>query len=225
MTALKANLCTVKIQGTSTAMTGEVTTDVGGTHTVYQITAAAKRAIDPTDTGFAVKKNGDAVSSTLFSVDYAWGKVTFASPLLETDVITIDGKYLPLLSVAFARVVDVEGPTWSWADATSFGDTADRKVKTRKKCKVVVEHLTSPDTDLDSGGGTTKLVTMLEAGAAVFLEVDFATAIKLRGWFYPEPGAWSHKLDDVQTGKLSFEGVLREGYSRPAGEQTLFSIG
>lgn len=107
----------VKLSGSGVGTTGEATTDVGGTHLVYQITNAAHQILDPT-AAVTVKKNGTAVTSG-FTVDRLYGRVTFASALLGTDVVTVDATYLPMAVVAACHDFDytISGQT---IDATTF---------------------------------------------------------------------------------------------------------
>lgn len=93
-------LAKVRKSGTSTAFTGEATTVSEG-YTVYQITNTAKRVLDnkvkPT-----VYKDGVEVNNG-YSVDHLNGKVTFDIANDPTEVIILDGKYMPMADVAEAH--------------------------------------------------------------------------------------------------------------------------
>lgn len=219
MSAAAANLTTVKIGGPSTAMTGEATTDLGA-HTAYRITNAVKRAIDP-DVAVTVKKNGSAQTSTLYSVDYAAGIVTFASALLVTDVVTVDGAFRALLAVAQAYAVeaDLGGDD---PECAVFGDTGGRKLGGRSTCSLSLEHLHMLDEDLDSGAAEQSFNSMREADA-VFLEVNFGAASRLAGWFFLGKQGQKASLADAVSGSLQAEGVVRTCTGRPGTDQALWS--
>jgi hypothetical protein len=85
-------VCTIKKSGTSTAMTGEAMTLVSGK--TYQISAATKEIWDRTAT-FVVYDGGVDHTADVASIDYLYGKVTFASAYTVTGAVTVDGSYLP----------------------------------------------------------------------------------------------------------------------------------
>ena len=93
-------LAKVRKSGTSTAFSGEATTSSGG-YTVYQITNEAKRVLDR-DVVPTVYKDAVEVSSG-FTIDYLNGKVTFSVPNGAGEVITLDGKYMPMADVVDAH--------------------------------------------------------------------------------------------------------------------------
>jgi hypothetical protein len=101
MTTFAGQFCNVKASGVAVSTTGEATTDVGGLHTTYQITNAAHQVLDRA-VAVTVKKNGATQSPTLYTLDRLFGRVTFLSALVGTDVVTIDGSYLPMTTVAEA---------------------------------------------------------------------------------------------------------------------------
>ena len=107
----------VQLSGSGVSTTGEATTDVGGLHTVYQITNAAHQVLDPTAT-VTVKVNGSATGAA-YTLDRLYGRVTFASALLGTDVVTIDATYLPMAVVASCHDFDYTVSATN-ADATTF---------------------------------------------------------------------------------------------------------
>ncbi len=97
-------LAKVRQSGTSTAFSGESTTVSEG-YTVYQITNEAKRVLDrsviPT-----VNKDGGEISSG-FTIDYLTGKLTFSVANGVGEVITLDGKYMPMADIANAHEYEV----------------------------------------------------------------------------------------------------------------------
>jgi hypothetical protein len=87
----------MKKQGTSTAMTAEAAALVSGK--TYQITNTAKRIINR---AVAVTVFDNAVDHTadVISIDFLFGKVTFASGYTVTGAVTITGEYFPTLDLA-----------------------------------------------------------------------------------------------------------------------------
>jgi hypothetical protein len=116
----------------STAFTTEATTKntsaviVDGVshdaYTVYYITAAAKRYWDP-ENGVTVYKGGVEVT-TGFTVQYCGGFIIFDSANLNTDEITVTGKYY-----AYEKAAGIKSYSaklgWKTADTTAYNDTND----------------------------------------------------------------------------------------------------
>ena len=214
--ATKGSLTTVKIGGASTAMTGEATTD-DGSHKQYQITSALKRALDP-GVALTVKKNTVAVSSTGYSVDYANGVITFPSALLVTDVVTVDGAFRALVTVAEARAADMSLDPGA-ADVTVFGDTGKRQIATLPSCSVSLEHLHLLDAELTTG---LTLASLLDE-AAVFLEVNFGAASRLAGWFRLK-ARQTASVDAAVSGSIEAEGVVQTCVGRPSTDQAMWTL-
>jgi len=173
----------VKIAGTSTAMVAEPTTD-GGAHTIYQITDTTKRVLDP-DTAVVVDKDGAPASSADYTLDYMFGKVTFAVALGAEIVVTFDASYLPLLEVTTAHEVDFQ-VTNELRDTTQYADDGER---TRTPCLqdlsgtlAVYEDGT---TDHDTGDDAATLEEIHEASTASLLEILFGGSTEyLRAWVH-----------------------------------------
>jgi len=220
MSVVNASLTTVKVGGASTAMTGEATTDVGGAHTRYQITNSVKRALDP-GVAVTVKKNGGALASTAYSVEYPTGTIVFASALLVTDTVTVDGAFRALLTVGEASAASAEmGP--ETADCSVFGNTGNRKVTTVAACRLRLDHFHLLDEDLDAGAAEQSFASM-RATDAVFLEVNFGAASRLAGWFQLGKQGQRASLRDAVSGSVDAEGVVRTCVGRPGADQALWT--
>jgi hypothetical protein len=206
---VKGNAATVYVGGTPATITGQATTDVGGTHTVYQITDAAKRVLDPA-TAVVVLSNGSPIADTsLYVLDYLTGKATFALSR-GAETITITAKYVPLLQVAKARALDIE-PNPDTADVAVFGDTSPHTMQIRPACSLTIDSIEPVNTDLDTGGGTRILATDLLAGTALFIEAKASSAFGIHGWFVPETAPIKAALADVESLELKMKGVDRNG--------------
>ena len=214
--AIKGSLTTVKIGGASTAMTAEATTD-DGSHKEYQITNAAKRALDP-GVAVTVKKNTVAVSAADYSVIYPLGKIVFPSALLVTDVVTVDGSFRALTTVAEANSAEMSADPGS-ADVTVFGDTGPRKIVTLPSCSVRLDHLHLLTDELTTG---LTLASLLDE-AAVFLEVNFGDASRLSGWFRLK-ARQAASVEAAVSGSIDAEGVVQTCVGRPSTDQALWTL-
>jgi hypothetical protein len=88
----------VKKSGTATSFTGEGMTLVSGK--TYKITNIAKSLWDVT-LPVTVKDNAVTVAgANILSINYLFGVVTFVSGYTVTGPVTVDGRYLPLTTVA-----------------------------------------------------------------------------------------------------------------------------
>ena len=83
----------VLVSGTSAVLTGQAMTEVVA-HTVYQITDATKRVLDPQ---YAVTTSGTGP----FTVNRLTGTLTFTNA--QTPPVTVTGEYLPMAQVLYAH--------------------------------------------------------------------------------------------------------------------------
>lgn len=209
MALVKGLDAAIWVGGTATAMTSEATTDVGGLHTTWQITDATKRAIDPMTAVVVTSSIGGILSSTLYSVDYINGIITYTA-VEPLEVITVGGKYIPLLQVAKGRSLSLDADH-EVADVAVFGDTSPRTLATRCSMKISLDSIESPGTDLDTGGGTRILAADLLTGVPIFIEAAPSTTLAIRGWFVPESGTIKATLADVVSTELKLKSVFRNG--------------
>lgn len=150
MAAVAGYNSSVKIGGVSTAMTGEACTTTGvDPGKISQITSTAKRCIDPA-VAIVVYDNGAPVAATDFSVNYLFGKITFT--VAVTGPVTIDGNYIPLLTIAQAKELMV-GVSATMLDVSVFSDTVFAKLFKAglMSAKGSITIIDTPDTDYDSG--------------------------------------------------------------------------
>lgn len=90
-----------KISGTSTAMTDEACSLVSGK--TYQVTSSSKRILDR-NTAIVIKDNAVSVANNnIESIDYLFGRVTFASGYSVTGPVTITNAYWTTAVVAKGR--------------------------------------------------------------------------------------------------------------------------
>lgn len=109
----------VKISGVSTAMTSQAMTLVSGN--TYQINSTARRVWDP-DGSFAFTDLGSTIAaSNVSSIDYLFGKVTFATS--KTTVVLASGDYLPVADIigAHSYTLNLNRAVLDDTDFTSTG--------------------------------------------------------------------------------------------------------
>lgn len=90
----------IKKSGTSTTFTGEATTLVSGK--TFAIDDSTKDAWDPAAT-FVVYDGGVDHTADVLNIDFLFGRVTFKAAYTVTGAVTVDGKYLPLATMASYR--------------------------------------------------------------------------------------------------------------------------
>lgn len=93
----------LKESGTAVPVTGEACSFVSGTDPtkIYQVTSTSRRIWDPT-AAITVKDGGSTVAAANYVFDYLFGVVTFTAHSVSGS-ITVDGSYLPTVTVANVR--------------------------------------------------------------------------------------------------------------------------
>jgi hypothetical protein len=163
-------LASLATGGTSTAFSNEATTKVTA-NTVYRITDATKRVLDPTVTPTVeVDPNADGnwEAAGSHTVDYYTGTVTFGADQGATALVRVSGNYIPILEIATARGVTyrIERDV---LDCTVLNTTGYRSYKQGlARFSVTLDLHENLLEDHDSGAGTQKLATKL-TGASIFL--------------------------------------------------------
>jgi hypothetical protein len=163
------------------------------TDTVFQITSAAKRILDPS---VAVVVNVDAdgagggspavAAADTYTVDYLFGKITFASALAAAATVTVTGAYLTPVDVAEAKQIDLELEA-EMLDASTFTASSDgykRRAAGLKSAGISISTLNPLMRDLDGGAGSLVLKTLLTSGTPFLVEERLgASGEYFRGWF------------------------------------------
>lgn len=172
----------VYLAGTPAAVTGAACTSL--TSTVYQITNDARRVIDP-DAAIVVKANGVTVAASGYTINYLFGKITFA--VAPTAPVTIDYSYVPL-----SEACSIRGFSLSFErtelDVTTFCTVnSDGNVR-RKKMGLVDRNLTldSVDDSADTSRGNrhAELIQTDDVPVVVSIKPDRSSARewRLRGF-------------------------------------------
>ena len=163
--------CTVKVGGVPVSATGAATTCLdAGTYTKYRINTSSRRVVSPS---YGVTVYVNAAPVTAYTLDYANGILKFATPLIVTDVVTLDYYYWPLLSITEATEFSINC-TRTMLDKTSFDSSGARsRMGGLFDASGSISHLTLGSDDLDPGAGSTKLLDVLTNGSQVVLEFAF----------------------------------------------------
>jgi hypothetical protein len=149
----------VEITGTATALSSEACALVSGK--IYQVTDAAKRVLDP-DTAIVVKDDGVEVAAGSYTVNYMFGKITFAAAYTPTTPITIfSGKYLPRLEIGVAKEYSIDDET-ELPDTTVFSSSpVEQCIPTTRDVTGTLRRLDAGQIDYDTGGGSVRLMDLL----------------------------------------------------------------
>lgn len=209
--ASNSNSTTVKVGGTTTTLTNEATTKLVS-NTVYQITDPTKRILDP-DFALNVEVDPDGggaspyatVGVSTYTVDYMFGKITFASDQGASATVRVSGKYIPTLAVAEGTDFELEDSA-DLLEITAFGDTARKRVTALQEVSGSFTVLAILQTDLDPGAGTTKLRTAMRTGTKVLLEYRPGGGVDyFRSWVLLEDGSEKASVDARFEGTLKFK--------------------
>jgi hypothetical protein len=216
MGAAAGHNSTFSTGGTATSFTNEATTRVTA-NTVYRITDAVKRVLDP-GTAVVVEVDADGAGAGAYAVadpssyalDYLDGKVTFTADQGGSALVRVSGKYIPRLVVATAKstYVDIGQDA---GDSTIYGDTGKRQTPTLKTLSGSSEHVDDLFTDHDPGGGVVTFQAAIDAQLPVLLEFwPGGAGNKLRAWVLIGKGAVKAPAKDLVAGTISFDGVNRD---------------
>lgn len=168
--------CLIRRNGVSTTVSGEVCTLVTGN--TYQISTAARRALDP-NAAYNFKDDAATVAySDISSLNWEFGEVTFATA--KTGTVTFSGSFYPLTTTA---EVVTEAVSFSLSensellDSTVFTSTSNlRKRFTGLADAEATVDLLANTTDLP------RLATLQFTGAVCMLEINSGFSALFRGY-------------------------------------------
>lgn len=221
--ATAGHTCTLKTTGSAVAVTGEATT-TSAPYAVFTITNAARRVMDPA-TAITVKKNGVTQTGSLYLVNYLFGQITFLSPLVVTDVVTVDYAYLPLLSLAETRSFELSLSSSMLETTVMDASTANRsRVAGLRDASGSIGTLDNLLTDLDPGAGAVRVwQEWFDAGENRVVEVSFPGGQKFRAFARLPDVKLSSGFDALVEGSINWSADARTGVGRTDG--VAFGIG
>lgn len=169
---------TIKVSGAAVPLTNEATTALGGG--VYQVTNTARRIWDPS-AAITVKDGGSPVSSTLWSFDFLFGKVTF-SGYSPSGAVTVAGSYLPVAAIAEVKQISAQFGG-DLLDRTTFDSGGyKQKINGLRDVSGSLVMLSTPLDDIDPvTGGNQTLHAVFLAGTPKLIEMKFGT-MYIRAW-------------------------------------------
>jgi hypothetical protein len=205
--------------GTPTAFSNEGTNRVTA-NTVYRITDAIKRILDPTQ-AIVVQVDADGggaggyvtAAESTYDVNYLDGRITFAADQGANAVVRVaSGRYLPRLPIATCRATNVD-LGYETGDATVYGNGAKALVGIMKTLNGSFEVVEDLLTDIDSGGAVLLTLSgILDAGAPVILEFwPGSTGNRLRAWVLLSKGSAKASSKDLVGATLTFEVAEQNG--------------
>ena len=191
----------VYITGTSTGLTGapgEPMTDlaIGGAKVTWQITAEAKRIVDPATAIVIYDDTTGIAYAHPYSIDFLFGTVTLSVAAVSS--IKIQGNYLPRAEITNAYEYDLS-LSKTLADTSVFQNGFVTRTATLGD---VSGSLSCYDNTSTSYSGVT-LKSVFDSTTPKVLEVDMS-ATKLRAFVLMESSDLSAGVDGVQTLSSSF---------------------
>jgi hypothetical protein len=174
-------------------MTSQAMTLVSGN--TYQINSTARRVFDP-DGSFAFTDVGSTIAaSNISSIDYLFGKVTFASP--KTTVVLASGNYLPVADIigAHSYTLNLNRAVLEDTDFTSTGWVARGSVGLLD-AKVSLSRWEDLDVDY---------FDTINDGVNVVLDIaSGGESLLARGFFKLESDNLSGDVTALEASELSF---------------------
>lgn len=224
-------LSTVKVSGSSTDFNQLPTTKVTA-NTVYQITDATKRILDPA-VALTVEVDADGggggsyatAAASTYTVDYLFGKITFTSDQGVDALVRVSGKYLPTVSVAEVRGYDIN-MTRLLHDSTAMGQgDADRRFKAGlKEATGSVETFDIDETDLDEAGNGAIIEELADAGTPKLLEINpGGSGVYFRAWVLFEGIEANATPEELQGKRINWKSAQIVGNGQT--ESAYFGIG
>lgn len=184
-----------KTDGTaSIAFTDEATTG-NAAYTKYVISNSNKRFWD-NSVLIVVKKNGTVISSG-FEIEYAGGVIVFTTPLTDTDVITVSGKYFNIVQCAtfFNWKLDIQQDL---KETTTFASGGwKEQTPTTKSWSASADGYWA---DGSFGG-------LMGVNIIMSLFVDSSSNKRYEGYLYLKKNSISDAVDDVVKESVDIEGT------------------
>jgi hypothetical protein len=209
---------TIKVGGTSTAFSNEACTKLTA-NTVYQITDASKRVWDPASL-VTVQVDADGAgaggyvtaAAGTYTIDFLFGRITFASDQGASALVRVSGSYLP--AVAVAKVRECSLTVSRDAVDSSTHDSAGYREKTPTLIDVSGSFTSFElaQYDHDAGGGTVKFMSLLTSGAPfLYEERGDASGQYFRAWVVATGLEQNGAVGDLNSLTVNFAGAAQRG--------------
>lgn len=168
--------CSVRRGGIPTTTTAEACTTLSSTR--FQITAAAKRCIDPTAAWSVVAGAATVAYTSIAAFDFLFGEITLAAPTAGV-ALTFNGTFVPLTTSA-ELVTEVKSHSLSQSselmDTTVYTSTSPF----RKRIYGLADASISMDI-LVNTTDVPRLATLMASGQNAFFEINSGFSPVFRG--------------------------------------------
>ncbi len=144
-----------------------------------------------------------------YSIDHLFGIITFDSSQTGQPV-DITGDFLPVHDLAEVRSVSLSVGR-DQEDSTTIGDDAHKMTALLQTASATFESLDDLRTDLDPGGGTLELATVLRDGTPKLFELNLDGSNGYRVWMKAENADFSAAPDSLATSSLGLVADLQNG--------------
>jgi hypothetical protein len=213
----------IKVGGTSSALANEATTKRVA-NTVYQITNASRRVLDP-QVAVSVDVDGIVSPASAYTIDYMFGKVTFAAEQTAGAVVrVVSGAYMSPLTLAEAKECTISLARDIQESTVFTGDGYKTRLTTLKSASgslavMSVLHVTPANT-----GQPDSFIDWLNLGAAFLMEVNFGgTGNIFRAWVLLEKADEKIPVDGLYEGSVGWQSTSIQGTGQT--ESALFGFG
>lgn len=221
-----------KLTGTSTAFTNEACTEVTA-NTVYRITNAAKRIVDPTvaitvQTDPIADGTWGTIAAADYTFDYLFGTVTFSADQGGPALVRVSaGNYLPILAVAEVRSFEFSASRTVLETTTQDTTGAKTKLLGLGDIEGSAELLAHLLNDLDSGvGGIQSIHSFFLAGTPKVLEFRPGSGTTyFRAWVKFDGVKEKSEVDGLVTASVAFKGAAVAGVTKAAGASFGWGVG
>lgn len=218
--------CELAVGGTPAALTNEACTEVSsGAYTDYQVTDSTKRLLDP-DTAIVVEEDTGGgyatVASTLYTIDYYTGTITFTPALGASSTVRIaSGNYIPPFEITQGRASNLTVNT-ELLDTTTYADAQANSghrvfIAGLQDAAGDLEVVDDGLADYDTGGGSErKLLVDAVAGTKVLLTIqpDGSNNV-FRTWAILTATSVSDPVDGLVTTNFSWVAAGRGAENTP----------
>ncbi len=211
MTAIPGYACLVRKSGVPTSITTEAgALAPSGQSVTFQISASARRVIDPMSAGSWHVKDGVTTIpyTNITSMDYLNGVFTFTGPLLSPSSMSFTGFYLPITT---SSDVIIETKSWKLTDSADLLDKTVMSGTTAVQYRARLQGLKDVAISVETIASDKDLATLASqqfAGAPVVVEIffgDAASVPRFRGFTQIESIEYGDEVAGLQSANISFK--------------------
>lgn len=196
---------------TTVSVTNEACTSLSAS--VYRVTSSSRRVLDPGQS-VVVKDATVTVSSSLYSVEYLTGKITF-SGYSPGGAITVDAYYVPMVTVAECQSYEVSVES-GLAEKTPYNtDGVKTYMATLMSASVAMSGTLSPWTDY-TGEGVAGITAYMTSSTPRVWRLQFYDGVNYlvaNIWGFHEGYKQSAPVDGITKFDTTIQATSRSGKS------------